>query len=66
MWDLLGEEDSRATIKFSTVKERFGQKIARKLFGLESGLSAVRVRVERADGFFNILIDIRVIGIFCI
>jgi hypothetical protein len=62
----LGKENSRATIKLSTIKERFGQKIARKLLCLKPGFSAVRVRVERADGFFDVLIDIRVISIFCI
>lgn len=66
MWDLLWEEDSRATIKLSTVKERFGQKITRELLGLESGFSPVRIRVERADGFFDVFVNIRVIGIFCI
>ena len=60
----MGEEDPRATIKLSTIKERFGQKIARELLGLKSGFSAVRVCVERADGFFDVFIDIRVICIF--
>jgi hypothetical protein len=66
MWDLLGKKDSCATIKLSTVKERFGEKIARKLLCLKSSLSAVRICVQRADGFFNILIDIRIVSIFCI
>ena len=60
----MGEEDSRATIKFSTIKERFGQKITRKLLCLKSGFSAVWICVERADGFFDVFIDIRVICIF--
>jgi len=64
MRDLLGKEDSRATIEFSTIKERFGQKIARELLCLESGLPAVGICVERADGFFDILVHIRVVGIF--
>lgn len=63
MWDLLGEEDTRTTIKLSTVKERFSQKITRELLRLESGFSAVRVCVECADRFFNVFIDIRVICI---
>ena len=66
MWDLLWEEDSRTPIKLSTIKERFGQKITRELLGLESGFYAVGICVERADGFFDIFVNIRVIGIFCI
>lgn len=64
MWDLLREEDTRTTIKLSTVKERFSQKITRELLGLKSGFSAVGICVERADGFFDVFIDIRVICIF--
>jgi hypothetical protein len=64
MWDLLWEEDSRATIKLSTVKKRFGQKITRELLCLESGFSAVGICVERADGFFDVLVDICIVGIF--
>jgi hypothetical protein len=64
MWNLLRKEDSRTTVKLSTVKERFCQEITGQLFCLESGLSAVRIRVECADGFFDIFIDIRVVGIF--
>jgi hypothetical protein len=66
MGNLLWEEYSCTPIKLSTIKERFGQEITRELLGLESGFSAVRVCVERADGFFDIFIDIRVVGIFCI
>jgi hypothetical protein len=66
MGNLPWEEYSCAPIKLSTIKERFGQEITRELLGLESGFSAVRVCVERADGFFDIFIDIRVVGIFCI
>lgn len=66
MWNLLGKKDSRTPIKLSTIKEGLCQKIARKLLCLKSGFSAVGVRVERADGFFDVLIDIRVVCIFCI
>jgi len=64
MWNLLGKKDFRAPIKLPTVEERFGKKVTRELFCLKSSFSAVRICVERADGFFNILIDIRVVGIF--
>ena len=66
MGNLPWEEYSCAPIKLSTIKEGLCQKIARKLLCLKSGFSAVGVRVERADGFFDVLIDIRVVGIFCI
>ena len=65
MWDLLWEEDSRTTIELSTIKKRFGQKIARELLGLESSFSAVRICVQSADGLFNVFIDIRVVSVFC-
>jgi len=64
MWNLLREEYSRTTIKLSTIEERFGQEVTRELLCFKSGFSAVRVRVECADGFFNIFIDICVVGIF--
>jgi len=63
MWDLLWEEDSRTTIKLSTIKERFRQKIPRELLRFKPGFPTVGVCVERADGFFDILVDIRVVGI---
>jgi len=66
MRDLLWKKHSRTPVKLSTIKERFGQKITGELLCLESGFSAVRVRVERADGFFDIFVNIRVVGIFCV
>jgi hypothetical protein len=66
MWDLLGEEDSRTPIKLSTIKERFGQEITRELLRFKSGFLAVWVRIKRADGFFNVFIDVRVVAIVCI
>lgn len=66
MWDLLWEKYARTPIELSTIEERFGQKITRELLGLESGFSAVGICVERADGFFDVFVNIRVVGIFCI
>lgn len=65
MWDLLRKKHFCATIKLSTVEERFGQKISREFLGLEPGFSTVGICVECADGFFDVFIDIRIVGIFC-
>lgn len=64
MRDLLREKHSRTAIELPTIKERFGQQIAREFLGLESGFSAVGICVERADGFFDVLVDICVVGVF--
>lgn len=61
MWDLLREEYTCTAVEFSTVEEGFGQQVSREFLGFKSGFSTVRIRVERANGLFHVLVDIGVV-----
>lgn len=61
MGNLLREEYACTAIELSAIEEGFGQQVSRKFLGFESSFSAVRVRVERADGIIYVLIDICII-----
>jgi hypothetical protein len=64
MWHLLRKKDSCTSIELTTVKERFCQQIPREFLRLKSGFFAIRVRVKCADRFFEVLVDVGIVGIF--